>query len=150
MRVTSLTIKNVGLIADTKINFDKPLLVFYGEIKQGKSTLLNAVRWCFGGEFPQDIIRHGAEEAEVTIALDNGSITRSWYRGKGGTKARPIVFVRGGEAVRNPVAEIKTLLNPFLLDQDHLRNMNELARKKFFSELFPIDTAALDAEEKQL
>ena len=45
MKPTKLVIKNIGKIADETIAIDKPLILFYGEIKQGKTTILNCVRW---------------------------------------------------------------------------------------------------------
>jgi recombinational DNA repair ATPase RecF len=150
MKVTKLTIKNIGLIKDTAIELNKPLILFYGEIMQGKTTILNAVKYCFGGEFPADIIRHGAKEARVELAFDGGSISREWYRGKDQkVRARAITFIRGGKAVQKPVDELKKFLNPFLLDQDHLRNMTELERKRFFVDLFNVDTSELDSQIAQ-
>lgn len=147
MKATRLTVKNIGLIQDATIEFNHPLLVFYGEIQQGKTTLLNAVKWVFGGAFPSDIIRTGETEALVRLDLDCGHIERQWYRARNGeTKARPVTFEKEGAPVANPVAAIKKLLNPFLLDQDYLRNMTELERKKYFAETFAIDTKALDAQ----
>jgi hypothetical protein len=149
MRVKKLIIKNIGKLEDISLLLDKPLLLFYGEIRQGKTTILNAVRWVCGGEFPDDIIRHGQAEAFVELELEDGVITRSWYRAKDEKKtvtARPVKFIRNGKPVPSPVSEIKRFLNPFLLNQDHLRNKNELERKQFFAELFAADTTALDAE----
>jgi len=147
IKPTKLIIKNIGKIADSTIPIDKPLLLFYGEIKQGKSTILNCVRWVCGGEFPSDIIRHGAEDGAIELHFDGGMIGRSFYRAKDKTtKARPVVFVRQGKPVPSPVAELKRLMNPFLLDQDFLRNKTELERKQYFSEMFAVDTAALDTE----
>lgn len=147
MRVTKLTIKNIGLIADESIELNKPLIVFYGEIRQGKTTILNAVRWVCGGSFPSDIIRHGQRDASIRLEFSGGMIERSFYVAKeGGTKARDIIFVRDGKPVKNPVAEIKRFLNPFLLDQDHLKNMTEAERRKYFTELFAVDTSDLDSE----
>lgn len=149
MKVTKLTIHNIGKIGDTVINLDKPLILFYGEIRQGKTTILNAVRWVCGGEFPSDIITHGKDEAHIELEFEGGMITRSWYRGKDEnkkTKSRPVIFVRNGKPVSSPVSEIKRFLNPFLIDQDHLRNKNELERKQFFAELFAVDTTELDKE----
>lgn len=147
MKPTKLVIKNIGKIADTTIDINKPLILFYGEIKMGKTTILNCVRWVCGGEFPDDIISHGAKEGEIELHFDGGMIGRSFYRAKTGeTKARAVVFVKNGKPVPSPVAEIKRLLNPFLLDQDFLRNKSELERKQYFAELFQVDTAALDTE----
>lgn len=151
MRVKRLVIKNVGLIADTTIELDKPLILFYGEIMQGKTTILNSVKMCFGGAFPSDIIRHGQEEASVLLEFDNGSISRSWYRGKDDVvNSRPIVFIRDGKPVKKPVDEIKKFLNPFLLDQDHLRKMTELERKNYFTQLFAVDTSVIDSEYSKI
>lgn len=105
MKPTRLVIKNIGMIADETIPIDKPLVLFYGEIKQGKSTILNAVRWVCGGEFPSDIIRHGQKEAKIELHFVEGSISRSWYRSKDGkeTKARPVVFIRSGLPVDSQI-----------------------------------------------
>lgn len=147
MKPTKLIIKNIGKIANEVIEINKPLILFYGEIKQGKTTILNSVRWVCGGEFPDDIIRHGEKDAVIELHFDGGLISRTWYRAKTGeTKARPVVFIRNGKPVAQPVSEIKRLLNPFLLDQDFLRNKTELERKQYFTELFAVDTTALDTE----
>lgn len=145
MKVKKLTIKNIGLIADTTIELDKPLILFYGDIMQGKTTILNAVKYCFGGAYPSDIIRHDQEEASVTLEFENGSIRREWYKSKDGmVNSRPISFVLDGKPVKKPVDEIKKFLNPFLLDQDYLRKMTELERKNYFTQLFAVDTSEID------
>ncbi len=147
MKILSLTVKNLGTIADAEIKLGQPLNIFYGQVRAGKTTILNAVRWCFGGATPADLIRHGATEAMVRLTFDGGSITREWYRAKDGSiTARPVVYIRDGAKIAKPADEIRKLLNPFLVNQDHLRNMSEGERKAFFAELFHLDTKALDTE----
>lgn len=149
MKVTSLKISNIGLIESEELKLDKPLILFYGEIRQGKTTILNAVRWVCGGPFPGDIIRHGQKEGFIELGFDGGCIRREWYVSKKSpfeTKAREVAFVKNGKPVSNPVAEIKRLLNPFLLNQDYLRNMTDLERNKYFVQMFSVDTVALDKE----
>ena len=155
MKAKRLEIHNIGMIAHEVIDFNKPLLLFYGEIMQGKTTILNAVKLCFGGGFPTDIIRHGESEAYVQLtfdsAVDSAVIRREFYvNATGEVTARPISFTRDGQMVRKPVEAIKEFLNPFLLDQNHLFNMTELERKKFFVDLFGVDTSDLDEEYKSL
>lgn len=150
MQVSKLSVTNIGIIEDISINIDKPEIVFYGEIKQGKSTILNAVRWVCGGAFPADIIRHGQPEASVQLEGTEGDgkpwvIRREWYTAKdGAAKAREITYTRNGVPVKKPVDAIKTHLNPFLLDQDYLRNMTTLERGRYLTELFGVDTSAED------
>lgn len=147
MKITRLKVSNIGIISDADIQINKPLLVFYGECRHGKTTLLNAVRWVCGGSFPSDIIKHGAEEASIELGTDTGSVTRSWYRGKDGeTKARPVQFVDKGKPVKDPATRLKLMLNPFMLDQDHFRNMNETERKRYLVDQLGVDTVSEDAE----
>lgn len=147
MKVENLIIKNVGKIAHEKIDLNMPLILFYGGIRMGKTTILNAVRWLCGAPTPADIIRHGQTEATIELRFHGGSISRRWYIGNDGTtKADAVIFLRDGKRVPQPAAEIRKLMNPFMLNQDHLREMGEADRKKFFAELFAIDTRELDIE----
>jgi len=147
MKPLKLTIKNIGAIADETITFDWPLMVFYGEPKAGKSTLLNCVRWVMGGSFPSDIIRHGAKEGSIELRFEGGSVSRSFYRNKAKeVVARAVEFIQNGVPVRKPSHEIERLLNPFLSDQDFFRKKNELERKLYLTELFKVDTTDLDKE----
>jgi hypothetical protein len=147
MKPKSLNIKNIGIIADTTIETDKPLLLFYGDIMQGKTTILNAVKWLFGGSYPSDIIRHGEKEASILLKFENGSISREWYVNKEGeTTDRPIVFIQDGTPVKKPVAEIKKFLNPYLLDNEYLKKMSETEQKKYFADLFGVDTSDIDKQ----
>ncbi len=147
MKISALIIHNIGLVADSRIEFNKPLIVLYGEIRNGKTTHLNAVRWVCGGKFPDDILRHGEKEGHIELEFDGGSIRREFYRAKDETtKARAVQFIRSGKPVKDAVLELKRMLNPFLMDQDFLRAKSELERKQYFTELFAVDTTALDTE----
>ena len=59
MKVKELTIKNIGLINNETIEFNKPHIIYYGDIINGKTTILNSIKWLFGGSFPQNIITYG-------------------------------------------------------------------------------------------
>jgi DNA repair exonuclease SbcCD ATPase subunit len=151
MKAQKITIQNVGIIADAVVALDKPLICFYGDLMQGKSTILNAFKWCLGGSYPADIIRHGEKEASVVFEFledaGPGSISRSWYINKEGvTSSRPVSFIRAGKPVSRPDNEIKKFLNPYLLDNDFLKNMSEMERKQYFVTLFGVDTSDIDKE----
>jgi DNA repair ATPase RecN len=148
MKVTKLIIKNIGMISSEVIQLNKPLILFYGEIRQGKSTILNAVRWVCGAKWPSDIIKHGEKEGSIQLEFAGGCVSRSWYRSARSkeTIAREISFVKDGKPVTRPAQAIQSLLNPFLINQNYLTEMGEADRKKFFTELFAVDTTALDTE----
>ena len=154
IRITSITVRNLGPIADAAIQIDnKPLVIFYGEVRQGKTTILNAVRWALGGTFPDDIIRHGADEAMARIDFTEGGVagwcSRSWYKSAkdGSLKAREIEFVRGGAKVKGRVADaVKGLLNPFQMRQGFFSDMGETERRKYMAEMFGVEDPTADAE----
>lgn len=147
-RLQRLEIENVGIIERMDIAIDQPMLAFFGDVMQGKTTVLTSVRLLFGGSFPADIIRHGQKEAHVQLTWDGGSLRRELYVGRDGeAKARPISFVEGGVPVRGNVVErIKGLLNPFLLDQDYLIRMNDRQRAEFLIGVLGVETSDLDTE----
>jgi hypothetical protein len=150
MKALRLIIHNIGILGDVNIEINKDELAFFGDIMQGKTTILNAIRWVFGGAFPADILKHGTEEAFVQYeGKENDgtlfTIRREWYVGEDKTtKARALIYTRGGLPVKKPFDAVQKHLNPFLLDQDHLRNMNALERSKYLVELFGVDTKAED------
>jgi recombinational DNA repair ATPase RecF len=145
MKIKSLTISNIGLIKSETIKIDKPLILFYGDIKQGKTTILNCIRWAFGGTFPKDILTHGEEEGFIELQFENGLINRSFYIDKNGeTVARNLKMIINNRPGK--VADLKRFLNPFLLNQNFLTEMNESERNKFIVELFQIETIELDSD----
>jgi DNA repair exonuclease SbcCD ATPase subunit len=151
MKPIRLQITNIGAIAALDLPINKPLLLFYGDVRQGKTTILNAIRWCWGGAFPRDIIKQGAEAGSIQMDLDDKGVAvvirREFYVGKDGvTKARDLVLTRNGVPQQRPTNHIALLLNPFLLNQNHLANMNERERGQYFVELFAIDTKKEDEQ----
>jgi DNA repair exonuclease SbcCD ATPase subunit len=152
MRIEKLVINNIGIIGNETVEFNKPLNLFYGDVRQGKTTILNAIKLCFGGSFPDDIIKHGEKKASVELHFDKTCIMRKFRKDKHGvTKADKIEFIdANGEVVDKPVDAIAKFLNPFLLNQNHLIDMNEPGRKRFFVELFGVDTESVDTELKQI
>jgi DNA repair exonuclease SbcCD ATPase subunit len=150
VKITNLKIHNVGIIEHFDMPVNKSLNLFYGDIKQGKTTILNAIRWAFGGEYPADIMRHGQTEAYVEIAAEDDGvpllIRREWYVNKEGeTTNRPLVFQRAGVDQSRPAETLKRFLNPFVLDDRYFVDMTPLEKGRYLCRLFGIDTKAEDA-----
>lgn len=142
-----LQIHNIGAIEETDITIDKPLTIFFGEPRQGKSTILNCLRWVLGGAFPPDLIRHGQDEAH--IQLDDGDlcVRREFYRAKNGEiENRPLKVSKAGKPVTKPVDYLKQFVNPFLLDQNFFDKKNEVDRARYLLEILGADTTDVDAE----
>ena len=151
MKATRLQVKNIGILKDNiDIPIDKPLIIFYGDIRQGKSTILNSITLLFGGSFSNDIIRHGQKDAFVELTLENGYIRREFYIDKNNVpKARQIKYVKDGRAIDDKVtAEVLKLVNPFQLDAEFFNKKNDTQKNQYLLELFGVDTSQLDNENK--
>ena len=151
-----MTVSNIGVVEHIEYNFDKSLLVFFGEVRQGKTTATStALNLLKGGAFPPGILREGTKQGFVKLDIEGGSITREFYVDPkdGLTKAHEIVFLRDNNPVpvKRPVEQLRALFgNPFLADGDFLKRMGPTDRKAFFVQLLNIDTGELDAEKKDI
>ena len=152
MKVKQLTVVNIGIIEKETIVFEKPLNLFFGEIRSGKTTLaINSIKLLFGGSFSNDLLRHGTDAGYVELLFEDAAMSRKFYRSKGeGTvKAYQIEFYRDNRKVPKPVDAIRELINPFLLDQEFLTKKSAIEKERYFIELFDIDTTEIDALIKE-
>lgn len=145
MKISKLEIKNIRLIEKADIEFNKSVIGFWGDIKQGKTTILFCIKILFGASVPAELIQHGKNEGSICLRLENGKISRSFYIDKNKkTKARPLSAVINNEKIS--ADELKKMFNPFQFDESFLKTMNRAARDRFFVDLFDIDTTQLDHE----
>ncbi len=75
-----LSIRNFAIIDDLKINFSAGLTILSGETGAGKSIILNAVNLLLGSRASADLVRTGAETAELEgrfQILQTGTIAES-------------------------------------------------------------------------
>ena len=63
--LVELIIRNVAIIEELHLRFEKGLNVLTGETGAGKSIIIDAVSLLMGGRAKSDLIRTGAEEAVV-------------------------------------------------------------------------------------
>lgn len=148
MKIKSLKIVNCGLVKDQTIPFDKPLIIFYGEVMNGKTTILNCVKIAFGMKPPADFISHGESEALIELELESGKITRRLKRRSDGSYIDNHSIVMNNEVVGK--TGLKNFINPFQLNQNHFIEMNFEEKKKYLVDLFGIDTSSIDYEINSL
>lgn len=74
-----LHVRNLALIEKADLDFEKGLTVLSGETGAGKSILLEAVGLALGSKAPRDIVRTGAEYAniELVFGLEGADIRRA-------------------------------------------------------------------------
>lgn len=67
-----LSIRNFAIIDDMQIRFEAGLTVLSGETGAGKSVIINAVNLILGSRASTDMIRTGADSAEIEALFDTG------------------------------------------------------------------------------
>ena len=63
--ITTLHIKNIGIIEDLSIDFNKGLNVWTGETGAGKTLIIDSLQIISGGRFSKEMIRKGEKESYV-------------------------------------------------------------------------------------
>ena len=67
--IYTLHIKNIGIIEDLNIDFNKGLNVLTGETGAGKTLIIDSLEIISGGRFSKDMIRRGASNSFVELCM---------------------------------------------------------------------------------
>ena len=67
--ITTLTIKNIGIIDDLTINLNEGFNVLTGETGAGKTLIIDALSILSGGRFSKEMIRHGEKNSYIEMSL---------------------------------------------------------------------------------
>ena len=67
--ITTLHIKNIGIIEDITIDFNKGLNVLTGETGAGKTLIIDSLQIISGGRFSKEMIRKGEKESYVELCI---------------------------------------------------------------------------------
>ncbi len=78
--LTHLQIKDFAIIDAAELELGSGLTALTGETGAGKSILVDAVVLAVGGRAGADVVRHGAERAEITATFDirDNASARAW------------------------------------------------------------------------
>ncbi len=71
---------NFAIVEKLDLALDDGLTVLTGETGAGKSILLNALSLALGDRADSDVVRHGADKAEVSVSFDtrNNPLAETW------------------------------------------------------------------------
>lgn len=67
--ITTLHIRNIGIIEDITIDFNKGFNILTGETGSGKSLIIKAIDMISGGRFSKDMIKKGEEFSSVEACI---------------------------------------------------------------------------------
>ena len=75
--ITTLHIKNIGIIEDLNIDFNKGLNVLTGETGAGKTLIIDSLEIISGGRFSKEMIRKGENQSFVELCMYEPESTKS-------------------------------------------------------------------------
>ena len=67
--ISTLHIKNIGIIDDLEIDLNKGMNVLTGETGAGKTLIIDSISIICGGRFSKEMIRKGETNSFVEVAL---------------------------------------------------------------------------------
>ena len=68
--LTSVNVKNLALIREADIEFEKGLNILTGETGAGKSIVIGSINIALGGKVSKDIVREGAPYGYVELVFE--------------------------------------------------------------------------------
>jgi DNA repair protein RecN (Recombination protein N) len=82
--LTHLQVRDFAIIDAIELELESGLTALTGETGAGKSILVDAVVLAIGGRAGADVVRHGAERAEIaaTFDLKDNAAAREWLAGQ--------------------------------------------------------------------
>ena len=87
--ITTLHIKNIGIIDDIVIDLNKGLNVLTGETGAGKTLIIDSLNLACGGRFSKEIVRRGENFCLVELniylpqnenSIDGNIIISKWIK----------------------------------------------------------------------
>lgn len=140
--IIKLTIKNFGGIEEAVLTPGK-VNIIKGKNGAGKTTVINSLINAFGGGHHAELIRNGAEKAEIGIEFDNGmSIEKQITAGKTDLK---VTDDKGNKIKKAPQSVLNDKFKLFSVNPLELMNAPEKYRTELLLEAMPIKV-----EEKQI
>ena len=142
--LTHLSIRDFAIIDAVDLELRSGLTALTGETGAGKSILVDAVMLAIGGRATADVVRHGAERAEVTATFDPRGLegVAEWLEAQSiaaedelllrrviGSEGRSRVWVNGQLLPLSAVRELGQLLIDIHGQQEFLSLMRREAQR---------------------
>lgn len=162
MRIIKLAAENIKRIQAVEITPDGNVITIGGKNRAGKSSVLDAIAYALGGQdlIPEQPIRTGEVEAEVTVDLGDISVSRRFYRDVlvdkdtgttvyGETKSTLRVKNRDGATYPSPQAMLDKLLGELTFDPREFAMTKPKAQLETLRKITNLDTSMLDEQRKE-
>lgn len=149
MRIVAASIRDVLRVRSVKIvpDADASIILIAGDNGNGKSSVLTSLSMAFGGKraIPRDPVRHGAEEGDITIDLDNGMRIHLVVARDGTSK---LELTDGEGALRSPQERLNALVGSRTLDPMAFVLLDAAAQRVRLLELIDSDKQIATLDER--
>ena len=148
LKITALEVENVKRVKHVQLSINENgLTTFGGRNAQGKTSLLDAIKWTLGGDrYKPSNPNHDGEQAATKITLNNGMTVEVF--GKNGS-----IKVVDSTGKRSGITIVQDLISTFALDLPKFMSATSNDKAKMLLDQFPglgKKLADLNAEEKKL
>lgn len=116
----SIKIKNLALVEDVELHFDRGMSVLTGETGAGKSVIVTALSMALGERADKDSIRHGANEANIEARFSADSMSPQ-YKKDFAEYLKEGQFVVSREIARDGTSKVR--LNNVTIPLNRLREL---------------------------
>lgn len=150
MKIIKLIAENVKGLKAVEIVPDEYFQIISGKNGQGKSSVLDSIWYALGGgkalEDTEKPIRHGEDQASVTLDLGDITVTRRW---KGETTALD-VRTKDGAKYSSPQTLLDTMIGRLSFDPLAFCNLDEKKQVHTLQELIGFNPDALNLQRQKL
>ena len=127
MQITLLTIKDFLKLKDIELR-PKHTNIIIGKNRQGKTSLLKAIRALFDGKIDESCIRHDAKKSEITIELDNNLTIKRTLTEKGNYLK---ITNKEGMVMPSPASYLSGIMGIFSFNPISFFELKSADRKKY-------------------
>lgn len=156
--ITGVVVRNIKRIKHVRIKpgADVHVILIGGWNRAGKTSFMDSITMAFfgGDSIPDDVIRHGEEQAEVVINLNDGAyvIRRTITAVAGGKgKAKTTLVITGPDGrIASPQAWLDAIVAGRFLDPIGFIARPAKEQRAILLRLAGIDVTAIDEERQNL
>lgn len=156
MKILKLEAENVKRLKAIRVQPDPndPLVVVKGNNAQGKSSLLDAIRFAFAGKAvqPPRPVRDGATEAFVEVETETLIITRRWtgHDHEDGPSTEVEVRAKDGGKLKSPQTVLDHLYGNLAFDPLEFMRLKPVEQAQEVKRVVGVDTDDLDLEHEKI
>lgn len=149
MRISAVQVRDFKRVRSVAIkpDADRVVILIGGKNAAGKSSVLDALTTAFGGKraAPIDPVRHGADEAAITVELDAGALTIHRVIEAGGESRLEVR--EKGNVIRAPQERLNKLVATRFLDPIAFLQLSAAEQREQLLSMFDRDGAIAKLEE---